>query len=80
MKELPEFGKSFSEWKIDRNYAKPAETENILKQAGYENIEVYLTEAQANFNSKNDYFVYLKTVDLRPYQSTCHQNNHDLIC
>ena len=31
VKELPEFGKYFSEWKIDRNYAKPAETENILK-------------------------------------------------
>jgi hypothetical protein len=39
------------------------QTENTLKHAGYENIEVYLTEAQANFNSKKDYFVYLKIVD-----------------
>ncbi len=67
VKELPEFGKYFSEWKIDRNYAKPAETENILKEIGYKDIEVYLTEAPANFNSKNDYSIYLKTVDLRPY-------------
>ena len=67
VKDLPEFSEYFSEWKIDRNYAKPNETENILKEIGYKDIEVYLTEAPARFNNKKDYSIYLKTVDLRPY-------------
>ena len=67
VKDLPEFSKYFSKWKFDRNYAKPKETENILKEIGYKDVKVYLTEAPARFNSKQDYSIYLKTVDLRPY-------------
>ena len=64
---MPKWSKYFSKWKFDRNYAKPEETEKILKTIGYKNIKIYLTEATALFNSKNDYYIYLKTVDLRPY-------------
>ena len=39
----------------------------FLKDIGYKDIEVYLTEAPARFNNKKDYSIYLKTVDLRPY-------------
>jgi len=67
VKDLHEFSKYFSKWKFDRNYAKPKETENILKEIGYKDVKVYLTDAPARFNSKQDYFIYLKTVDLRPY-------------
>ncbi len=67
VKDLPKYSNYFSQWRIDRNYAKPEETENILKEIGYKDINVYITEAQASFNSRNDYFIYLKTVDLRPY-------------
>jgi trans-aconitate 2-methyltransferase len=65
--DLPEYSKYFSEWRFDRNYAKPKEIEKILKEIGNKDVEVYLTEASAVFNSKKDYFVYLKTVDLRLY-------------
>ena len=67
VKDLPEFSKYFSKWKFDRNYADSKEDENILKEIGYKDVKVYLTEAPARFNSKRDYSVYLKTVDLRPY-------------
>jgi len=67
VKDLHEFSKYFSKWKFDRNYAKPKETENILKEIGYKDVKVYLTDAPARFNSKRDYSIYIKTVDLRPY-------------
>ena len=41
--DLPEFSKYFSEWRDDINYAKPKETEYLLKEIGYKDIEVYLT-------------------------------------
>lgn len=67
VKDLSQFNKYFSKWIFDRNYAKPKETENILKEIGYKDVKVYLTEAPARFNSKQNYSIYLKTVDLRPY-------------
>jgi trans-aconitate 2-methyltransferase len=67
VKDLPKFSEYFSQWKLDRNYAKPEETDKILKEIGYKDINVYLTEAPAIFNSKNEYSIYLRTVDLRPY-------------
>lgn len=67
VKGLPEFSKYFSEWQIDRNYAKTEETKNILKEIKFKDIEVYLTETPAKFDNKDDYSIYLKTVDLRPY-------------
>jgi trans-aconitate 2-methyltransferase len=44
VKDLPEFSKCFPEWRFDRNYAKPKDTEKILKEIGYKDVEVYLTE------------------------------------
>ena len=67
VKDLPKFSKYFTEWKNDWKFAKPVETENILKMIGYKDIKVYLTEAPAKFDNKNDYSVYLKTVVLGPY-------------
>ena len=67
VKDLPEFSKYFSKWKFDRNYADSKEDENILKEIGYKDVKVYLTDAPARFNSKRDYSIYIKTVDLRPY-------------
>ena len=64
---MPKFSEYFSQWKIDRYYANPNETEKMLKEIGYKDIKVYLTVAPAIFNSKKDYAIYLKTVDLRPY-------------
>jgi hypothetical protein len=44
----------------DKNYAKSKETEYLLKEIGYKDIEVYLREASAKFNSKKDYSIFIK--------------------
>jgi trans-aconitate methyltransferase len=67
VKDLPEFSKYFSEWRFDRNFAKPEETNNILEKIGFKDIKVYLTEYIARFNSKKDYSTFIKTVNLRSY-------------
>ncbi len=67
VKDLSEFSEYFTDWKNDWNFAKPVETENILKEIGYKDVKVFLTEIPVRFNNKNDYSVYLKTVVLGPY-------------
>jgi hypothetical protein len=49
------------------NFAKPMDTKNILKELGYREAKVYLTDAPVTFDSKGDYCVYLETVILGPY-------------
>ncbi len=66
-KALPEFSNYFVKWKNEWNFAKPLDTKNILKELGYREAKVYLTNAPVTFDSKDDYSVYLKTVVLGPY-------------
>ena len=66
-KALPESSKYFTGWKNEWNFAKPADTKNILKELGYRQANVYLVDASVAFDSKGDYSVYLKTVILGPY-------------
>ena len=67
VKDSSEFKPYFSNWKEEWNFAKPNETEKILKEIGYRDINVYLEEYPVTFKDKNSYSVYLKTVVLGPY-------------
>jgi trans-aconitate 2-methyltransferase len=39
----------------------------ILKEIGFKNIEVFLENKVAKFHDKEDYFIFIKTIVLRPY-------------
>jgi len=67
VKDSVEFKSYFSNWKVQWNFAKPVETEKILKEIGYRNIKVYLEDYPVIFKDKNSYSIYLKTVVLGPY-------------
>ena len=67
VKDSSEFKSYFSNWKETWNFAKPVDTEKILKEIGYRNIKVYLEDYPVTFKDKNSYSVYLKTVVLGPY-------------
>ena len=47
--------------------AKAEYTEKILKEIGFKNIEVSLENKVAKFHDKEDYFIFIKTIVLRPY-------------
>jgi trans-aconitate 2-methyltransferase len=57
----------FFEWKQLWNFAKPEDTKNILEDIGFKQIRVFLSDSNVNFNSKNSYLLYIKTVVLGPY-------------
>ncbi|TVP41000.1 class I SAM-dependent methyltransferase [Candidatus Nitrosocosmicus arcticus] len=67
VKDSLEFKQYFSKWKQSWKFAKPEDTKNILDHIGYKRINVYLSNATVNFDSKNNYSLYLKTVVLGPY-------------
>ena len=39
----------------------------ILKEIGFKNIEVFLENKVSKFHDKEDYFIFIKTIVLRPY-------------
>ncbi|MDQ6724332.1 MAG: methyltransferase domain-containing protein [Thermoproteota archaeon] len=67
VKDSAEFKAYFSKWKDQWNFAKPVDTENILKEIGYRYINVYLEDYPVTFEDKKSYSIYLKTVVLGPY-------------
>ena len=67
VKDSPEFKEYFSKWKDQWNFAKPVDTEKMLKETGYRDINVYLEDRPVTFKDKNSYSIYLKTVVLGPY-------------
>ena len=54
-------------WKESWYFAKAEDTERILKEIGFSNIEVFLEKKVAKFHDKEDYFLFIKTIVLRPY-------------
>ena len=67
VKDSADFKSYFSNWKEVWNFAKPDDTERILKEIGYRNIKVYLEDYPVTFRDRNSYSIYLKTVVLGPY-------------
>jgi trans-aconitate 2-methyltransferase len=67
VKDLPTFKSYFSNWKSPWNFAKPDNTESLLRELGYRNVKAYLFNAPVSFNDRESYLTYLKSVVLGPY-------------
>ena len=39
----------------------------ILQEIGFRNIQVFLEDREAKFHNKEEYFLFIKTIVLRPY-------------
>ena len=48
-------------------FAKKEDTEKILQELGFRNIQVFLEDKEAKFNNKEEYFLFIKTIVLIPY-------------
>lgn len=59
--------KEQSIWNEPWYFAKAEDTEKILKEIGFKNIEVFLENKVSKFHDKEDYFIFIKTIVLRPY-------------
>jgi hypothetical protein len=53
-------------WKKTWYFAKKEDTERILQEIGFRNIQVFLEDKEANFHKKEEY-LFLKTIVLIPY-------------
>jgi trans-aconitate methyltransferase len=67
IKGSAEFTEYFSKWKDQWYFAKPVDTEKILKEIGYRDVNVYLEDYPVTFKDKSSYATYLKTVVMGPY-------------
>ena len=54
-------------WKQTWYFAKKEDTEKMLKEIGFKNIQVFLENRESKFNNKEEYFLFIKTIVLLPY-------------
>ena len=54
-------------WKQTWYFAKKEDTEKILQEIGFRNIQVFLANKDAKFSNKEEYFLFIKTIVLIPY-------------
>jgi len=53
-------------WNQTWYFAKNEDTEKILKEIGFRNIQVFI-ENKEKFRNKEEYFLFIKTIVLIPY-------------
>ena len=54
-------------WKQTWYFAKKEDTEKILHEIGFRNIQIFLEDREAKFHNKEEYFLFIKTIVLIPY-------------
>jgi trans-aconitate methyltransferase len=54
-------------WNQTWYFAKKEDTEKILQEIGFRNIQVFLEDKEAKFSNKEEYFLFIKTIVLLPY-------------
>ena len=54
-------------WKQTWYFAKKEDTERILQEIGFRNIQVFLEDKEPKFHNKEEYFLFIKTIVLIPY-------------
>jgi trans-aconitate 2-methyltransferase len=54
-------------WKQTWYFAKKEDTEKILQEIGFRNIQVFLKDREAKFSNKEKYLLFIKTIVMRPY-------------
>ena len=54
-------------WNEPWYFARKEDTEKILQEIGFRNIQVFLENKEAKFPNKEAYLLFIKTIVLRPY-------------
>jgi len=54
-------------WKQTWYFARKEDTEKILQEIGFRNIQIFLEDREAKFHNKEEYFLFIKTIVLIPY-------------
>ena len=54
-------------WNQTWYFAKKEDTEKILQEIGFRNIQVFLENKEPKFRNKEEYFLFIKTIVLIPY-------------
>jgi trans-aconitate 2-methyltransferase len=54
-------------WNQTWYFARKQDTEKILQEIGFRNIQVFLEKKEAKFPNKEEYLLFIKTIVLRPY-------------
>ena len=54
-------------WNEPWYFGKKEDTEKILQEIGFRNIQVFLENKEAKFHNKEEYFLFIKTIVLIPY-------------
>ncbi|HET7642722.1 MAG TPA: methyltransferase domain-containing protein [Nitrososphaeraceae archaeon] len=54
-------------WNQTWYFAKNEDTEKILKEIGFRNIQVFIKNKEQKFRNKEEYFLFIKTIVLIPY-------------
>jgi trans-aconitate 2-methyltransferase len=67
IKELSEFKIYFLNWKEPWYFAKPEDTEKLLKQIGFKNIKVYLSDGTTTFTNRTSYSSFVETAIIKPF-------------
>lgn len=61
------FKKYFIGWKQPWHFAKPGDTEKLLKETGFEQARAYLSAEPAAFPDRESFSLFMKTVVLKPF-------------
>jgi hypothetical protein len=67
MIKLDDFESHFHDWAEPWYFAKPEDTEKLLREIGFENIRVFLSDGTTSFADCKSYSDFVSTVIMRPY-------------
>ena len=65
--KLDDFESHFHDWAEPWYFAKPVDTEELLREIGFENIRVFLSDGTTNFSDRKSYSDFVSTVIMMPY-------------
>ena len=67
IKESAEFRGHFVNWKEPWYFAKPGDTEKLLEEIGFTNIDVYPSDGTTTFPDSKSYSQFVKTIVMKPF-------------
>ena len=67
IKEFTEFKGYFVNWKEPWYFAKPDDTEKLLREIGFNNIHAYLSNEIITFPNSKSYSEFVKTIVMKPF-------------
>jgi trans-aconitate 2-methyltransferase len=62
-----QFKGSFANWKKSWYFPRPDDTERLLQQIGFRDIQVYLSEQTMIYPDRESFMLFVKTVIMKPF-------------